>query len=349
MRKDVRAWHLKQDGKEYGPLSHRELVLVAGLGKLKSQDRLWAPGFPCWIPVALIPGLLKPSFIVSMLTLSRSWEPALRRCRASWLRAQERSASLLPGFSIRSAIKLPAVGLSVGSVLLVCAASFGSVLLVIVIATSTQNSEPSFAIGPPTMSKAETSAYEPAAQVHRVTTITLPPAAPMHEEIHASENDEVAEPTEPLPASENDEVAEPTEPLPSENDEVAEPTEPLPASENDEVAEPTEPLPSFANSTEEDVILLPTRKPVVELPLRSIDTKEGARSVQRRLQDLGYLADDVDGSWGPRSRIALKQFQLRAKISRANGWDRRAERVLFSGNAPRASSAGPSPFAQVQF
>ena len=333
MRKDVRAWFLKQDGKEYGPLSHRELVLVAGLGKLKSQDRLWAPGFPCWIPVALIPGLLKPSFIVSMLTLSRSWEPALRRCRASWLRAQERSASLLPGFSIRSAIKLPAVGLSVGSVLLVCAASFGSVLLVIVIATSTQNSEPSFAIGPPT-SKAETSAYEPAAQVHRVTTITLPPAAPMHEEIHASENDEVAEPTEPLP---------------SENDEVAEPTEPLPASENDEVAEPTEPLPSFANSTEEDVILLPTRKPVVELPLRSIDTKEGARSVQRRLRDLGYLADEVDGSWGPRSRIALKQFQLRAKISRANGWDRRAERVLFSGNAPRASSAGPSPFTQVQF
>ena len=304
MRKDVRAWYLKQDGKEYGPLSHRELVLVAGLGKLRSQDRIWAPGFPCWIPVALIPGLLKPSFIVSMLTLSRSWEPALRRCRASWLRAQERSASLLPGFSIRSAIKLPAVGLSVGSVLLVCAASFGSVLLVIVIATSTQNSEPSFAIGPPT-SKAETSAYEPAAQVHRVTTITLPPAAPMHEEIHASENDEVAEPTEPLPA--------------------------------------------YANSTEEDVILLPTRKPVVESPLRNIDTKEGARSVQRRLRDLGYLADEVDGSWGPRSRIALKQFQLRAKISRANGWDRRAERVLFSGNAPRASSAGPSPFTQVQF
>jgi GYF domain 2/Putative peptidoglycan binding domain len=318
MRKGVWEWYLKQDGKEYGPLSHRELLLVAGLGKVRSQDRVWAPGFPSWVPAALIPGLLKPSFTLSMLTLSRSWEPALRRCRASWLRAQERAASLLHGFSIRSAIKLPAVWLGVGSV-----------LAGIIIGTSTQNSEPSFAIGAPALSKAETSACDPAAQLQafNVTPILLGPDAPMHEEVRASVNDET-----PIPSP-------PAAPMHEE----------VEASENGEVAKATEPLPAYANSTEEDAIPLPTRKSVVEPPLRSIDTKEGARSVQRRLRDLGYLADDVDGSWGPKSRIALKQFQLRAKISRANGWDRRAERVLFSGNAPRALSTVPSPFAQAHF
>ena len=34
MRKGVWEWYLKQDSKEYGPLSHRELLLIAGLGKL---------------------------------------------------------------------------------------------------------------------------------------------------------------------------------------------------------------------------------------------------------------------------------------------------------------------------
>ena len=319
MRKGVWKWYLKQDGKEYGPLSHRELLLVAGLGKVRAQDRLWAPGFPIWIPADWIPGLLKPSFILSILTPSRSWEAALRRCRASWLGAQERAASLLHGFSISSALKLPALLLGVGSL-----------LVVIIIATSTQNSEPSFAISAPALSKAETSDCDPAAQVQaRVTPIPFAPAAPMHEEVQASENDEVAEAT-PIPLP-------PAAPMHEE----------VQASENDEGAEATEPLPANANSTKEDAIPLPTRKPVVEPPLRSIDTKDGARSVQRRLRDLGYLADDADGSWGPRSRIALKQFQLRAKISRANGWDRRAERVLFSGNAPRALSTVPSPFVQA--
>jgi hypothetical protein len=295
MRKGVWEWYLKQDGKEYGPLTHRELLLVAGLGKVRSRDRLWAPGFPTWVPADLIPGLLKPSFTLSTLTFSRSWEAALQRCRASWLRAHQRAASLLHGFPIRSVIKLPVVWLGVGSV-----------LVVIIIGASTQNSEPSFAISAPALSTAETSDCDPVPQVQaHLTPIPSAPAAPMHEEVQASENDDVAEATEPLPANET--------------------------------------------STTEDAIPLPTRKPVIEPPLRSIDTKDGARSVQRRLRDLGYLADDADGSWGPRSRIALKQFQLRAKISRANGWDRRAERVLFSGNAPRASSTVPSPFVQALF
>jgi hypothetical protein len=304
MRTGVWEWYLRQDGKEYGPLSHRELLLIAGLGRVRPRDRLWARGFPSWIPAYLIPGILKPSFITSMLTLSASWESALRRCRMSWLRG----ASLLLGFSKRLELKLPAVWLGVGSV-----------LAVIVVVSTTQKSEPSFAVSTPALSETATSACDPATQLQafNVTPILVAPAQ-RHEEIQPSENDEVPEAMHEEEASESDEVAEAMELLP-------------------------------AVATEEDAISLPTRKPVVELPLRSLDTKDGARSVQRRLRALGYLADDADGAWGPRSRIALRQFQARAKISRARGWDRRAERVLFSGNAPRAVSTVPSPFSQAIF
>jgi hypothetical protein len=314
MRTGVWEWYLRQDGKEYGPLSHRELLLIAGLGRVRSRDRLWARGFPSWIPAYLIPGLLKPSFITSMLTLSRSWEPALRRCRMSWLRRP----SLLLGVVKRLAFKLPTVWLGVACV-----------LVVIIVVTTTQNSEPSFAVSTPALFETATSACDPATQLQafNATPILVAPA-PMHEEIQPSENDGVVEAT-PIPPA-------PSAPMHEEQ-----------ASDSDEVPEAMEFLPAVA--TEEDAIPPPTRKPVVELPLRSIDTKDGARSVQLRLRALGYLADDADGAWGPRSRIALRQFQARAKISRARGWDRRAERVLFSGNAPRALSTVPSPFAQALF
>ena len=320
MRKRVWLWYLRQDDKEYGPLSHKELLLIAGLGKLRSQDRLRGPGFPTWVSPDFIPGLLKPPLILSMLTLGGSWEPTLRRCRASWLRTQARAASLLQGFSPRLAIKLPAAWLGAGSV-----------LAVIIIGTSTQNSESSFAIVSPPLSKAKPSVCDPAPQVHRVTTIPLPPASPIDKEIQLSENNEAAEAT-PISLT----PASPTH-------------EDIQVSEHHEEAEATERVPAFANLSEEDAVTLPMRKPVVEAPLRNIDTKAGARSVQHRLRNLGYLTADAEGSWGPRSRIALKHFQLRANLARGNGWDRRTERVLFSRKAPRATSIVPSPFAQALF
>jgi hypothetical protein len=338
MHKTVWEWYLKQDGKKYGPLSHRELLLVAGLGKVRSKDRLWAPGFPIWVPAALIPGLLRPPITLAPLALSRILKAAPRRCRASWLQAQERAASLLHGFSIGSAIKLPVVWLGLGSVLVVS-----------IVATSTQNSEPSFAIGAVALPRSEKFDCNPAVQVQAHVAPT------MREDLQTSENPEVVEPIslplapalmhEEVQASENPEVAEP----------ISVPLAPAPihedvqASENDEVAEIAEQLPTNDNSTQEGAVPLPTRKPVVGAALRSIDTKEGARSVQRRLRALGYLTAGEDGSWGPRSRIALKQFQLRAKISPANGWNRRAERVLFSRNAPQRLSTAPSPFVQALY
>lgn len=301
MRKGVWQWYLKQGGKEYGPLSHRELLLIAGLGKLRSGDRIWAPGFPSWVPADLIPGLLKPSLTLSALTFSRSWDATLQRWRASWLREQQRAASWLRGLPIKSALRLPVVWVSVGSI-----------FVLIIIVASTQNSEPSFAIGAPQLSKSKTSDCDPPEQVQPPATpiptaisIAAAPAAPMQEEIEALQSVEAVDAIE----------------FPETNE----------------------------ASTGDEVIVLPIRKPAVEPPLRSIDTKNGALSVQRRLRDLGYLADYADGSWGPRSRIALKQFQIRAKIPRTNGWDRRSERALFSGNAVRAAIDVSSPFGQAVF
>ena len=219
--------------------------------------------------------------------------------------------------------------------------------MVAIVATSTQNSEPSFAIGAPALPGSEKFDCDPAVQVQARIAPT------MREELRTSENPELASiPLTPIPtheeiqASENAEVAQPISiplaPAPIQED--------VQASENDEIAEIAEiaeQLPTNDNSTQEAAVPLPTRKPVAKSFLGSIDTKDGARSVQRRLRDLGYLADHADGSWGPRSRLALKQFQLRARISPANGWNRQTERVLFSRNAPRALSSVPSPFVQA--
>jgi uncharacterized protein DUF4339/putative peptidoglycan binding protein len=302
MGKGVWEWYLKQDGKEFGPLTHRELLLIAGLGKVRSGDRIWAPGFPSWVPADLIPGLLKPSLTLSAVTFSRSWEATLQRTRASFLRLYERGQRWLGQYPIKSALALPVVWVSAASVL----------LLTLILATM-QNSEPSFAIGAPEkFSKAETPHCDPGPQLQAQatpiassTSIPDAPTSAMHDEAEVSVNEEVVDATETSAVNE--------------------------ISVSDEVISP------------------PTRKPVIEPPLRSIDTRDGARSVQYRLRDLGYLADDADGSWGPRSRIALMQFQTRAKIPRASGWDRRSERALFSGNALRASSTVSSSFVPAHF
>jgi hypothetical protein len=302
MRKGVWEWYLKQNGKEYGPLSHRELLLVAGLGKVQPRDRVWAPGFPSWVPAELIPGLLKPSLTLSAVTFSRSWEATLQRCSASFLSLYERAARWLERLPVKSALTLPVVWVSAASVL----------LLTLILAT-TQNSEPSFAIGAPEkISKAENSNCDPAPQL----------------QARAS----------PIPTS----ISIPDVPTASRQDEAG-------VSVTDEVVDVTEPSAVNEISVRDEAISLPTQKPTVEAPLRSVDTKDGARTVQRRLRDLGYLSDDADGSWGPRSRIALMQFQTRAKIPRTSGWDRRSERALFSGNALRASSTVSSSFVPAHF
>ena len=54
------VWHLCRDDEQTGPLSERELYMLAELGHLRPGDLLWRPGFSDWKPAESVPGLLTP-------------------------------------------------------------------------------------------------------------------------------------------------------------------------------------------------------------------------------------------------------------------------------------------------
>ena len=304
MSKDDWAWFLSHDDKEYGPLSHRELLILAGLGKVSSQDHLWAPGFPEWVAADFVPSLLRPSRTVPLSIHLMSWRRKFfLHLKKIWLHILQLKVDLYNAaraFEINQAIQRPAIWLCVPSA-----------IVIILVAAMVPNSKP-------LMADAANSAIVP-------TSVTCSPPPPLQI------------------------VASPTE----SPDLITEPAgvgrESAQFSSEINVVKPTgEGSQAFASddSDADGAIPLPMKKPVVELPLRSVDTKEGARTVQRRLRYLGYLADE-DGSWGPRSRLALKQFQMRAHLSPLTGWNRLAERALFSANAPRAMSADANPLVKM--
>jgi peptidoglycan hydrolase-like protein with peptidoglycan-binding domain len=51
--------------------------------------------------------------------------------------------------------------------------------------------------------------------------------------------------------------------------------------------------------------------PALEAQLLDLATLDAAAQVQRRLQERGFFRHAVDGVWGPRSRIALREFETR--------------------------------------
>lgn len=291
MSRDNWNWYLKRGDKEYGPLSHRELLLLAGLGKLQPSDQLWALGFPNWVSAHFIPGLIRPSLAPPQDILDWSaWEPTLRRLKASWFRFRRKAARLARRTDVPQLVPL-----------IWCSVACAGVLAV---AISERTSAHSFAMDATELSKAE----EPRRSTTKHDTAYLRPAMV----VPASYS--------PIPKK-----------LPSAKDAT------FPASiaeENDEM---------------DGVIPLPPRKPVADPPSRSLQTKAGARTVQRRLRDLGYLSDDADGTWGAKSRLALKQFQRRAKVTSNGEWSRKAERLLFSASAPAASGYVSNPIVETLF
>ena len=293
-------WYIQRDDREYGPIAHREMLLLAGLGKLLPEDRLRAPGFADWNTADAIPGLLRPplrpSRFDTRLIKPQFWRLAFRHVRRSCWQTWSALASFCKGINLpllQSNIQLPP--------LVWC--SLAGAVLIVIIGINARTSEKSFAIGAP-------------------QARTLAPRAPQPSSRHVENN--VAESQHPtliastaLPRVIN---ASPIKyVVPSQTGVL-----PLRAQR-----------PDAAPLTLEDSVPLPTRRVKAEPPRRSIDTREGARSIQRRLRDLGYLDEAADGSWGPRSRLALKRFQLRARIASGNGWTRQTERVLFNAAAPR--------------
>lgn len=70
------------------------------------------------------------------------------------------------------------------------------------------------------------------------------------------------------------------------------------------------------------------------LDLASLDA---AAQVQRRLEERGYFRGLVDGVWGPRSRIALRDFKSQNRLARDDSWDLRTQLALFNDGYQIAS------------
>src|SRR5439155_17487500 len=67
---------------------------------------------------------------------------------------------------------------------------------------------------------------------------------------------------------------------------------------------------------------------------------EDAKRVQRRLTELGFLFGAANGSWGPRSRKALRDFRSAQGLGNSDTWDETTRRALFSPAAARTRSTG---------
>jgi peptidoglycan hydrolase-like protein with peptidoglycan-binding domain len=115
----------------------------------------------------------------------------------------------------------------------------------------------------------------------------------------------------------------------------------LPSSEDDPF--PAEPLaapsrPPIAPGTADTTTTFPT-------PLLDLGQIEDAKRVQRRLTDLGFLFGTANGTWGPRSRSALRDFRGAQRLGtqgpgNSDTWDEKVQQALFSPAAARAPATG---------
>jgi peptidoglycan hydrolase-like protein with peptidoglycan-binding domain len=79
----------------------------------------------------------------------------------------------------------------------------------------------------------------------------------------------------------------------------------------------------------------PEMRPQV-LDLTNLDA---AAQVQRRLQERAFFHGLVDGVWGKRSRIALREFKIRNGLGADDRWDLRTQLAVFDDRYPAAPAA----------
>lgn len=70
---------------------------------------------------------------------------------------------------------------------------------------------------------------------------------------------------------------------------------------------------------------------------------DAASQVQRRLQERGYFVGLVDGVWGPKSRIALRDFKATNGLGADDGWNLRVQFALFDDGYRAAPAAYVPP------
>jgi hypothetical protein len=95
------------------------------------------------------------------------------------------------------------------------------------------------------------------------------------------------------------------------------------------------PRPTATPDTVDTTTMFPT-------PLLDLGQLEDARRVQRRLTELGFLFGTANGTWGPRSRQALRDFRATRGLGNRDTWDEKAQQALFSPATARAPAAAGS-------
>lgn len=82
--------------------------------------------------------------------------------------------------------------------------------------------------------------------------------------------------------------------------------------------------------------------PEVRAQILDLSRADAASQVQRRLQERGFFSGTVDGVWGRKSRIALREFKAINQIGADDEWSLRVQSVLFEDSS-RTAPAGYTP------
>ncbi|EIM31111.1 putative peptidoglycan-binding domain-containing protein [Microvirga lotononidis] len=109
--------------------------------------------------------------------------------------------------------------------------------------------------------------------------------------------------------------------------------------------QPSSPLPS--NSP----LMLTVRPTSSAETLRDLARLEVAVEVQLRLKERGFLKTSViDGVWGPRSRIALRDFKVANGLPRTDEWDLPSQMALFDSMSAAAAQwyVSPDPATETE-
>jgi hypothetical protein len=53
-------WYVYEEGKQFGPLSEREVIYLVAYGRVQPTSLVWRPGFATWSRAQDVEGLYKP-------------------------------------------------------------------------------------------------------------------------------------------------------------------------------------------------------------------------------------------------------------------------------------------------
>ncbi len=83
--------------------------------------------------------------------------------------------------------------------------------------------------------------------------------------------------------------------------------------------------------------------PDLEPQVLNLVNLDAAAQVQRRLQERGFFNGIADGVWGPKSRIALRDFKSANGLGTGDEWDLRVQLALFDDRYRTASASYVPP------